>query len=265
MYINNYQIGSDIEVFLQDKQTKEIVSAEGIIKGSKYEPFHFDEENKYFTTSLDNVSAEFGLPPATEANEFYDNIQKCLMYINSSIPSNLETICVGSAELDFKYIMTENAQTAGCLVSFNAWTGMPIYPSILDNNWRCAGYHIHCGYNDPNEETNIKFVKAMDLFLGIPSIIIEPASKRKSLGYGQAGNYRNQPWGAEARILSSYFASSKELIEWTFNNTLKAIEFVNNNGVEEIEGMGNIIQQTINLENKELAKTLIEEYNITMP
>lgn len=66
--------------------------------------------------------------------------------------------------------------------------------------------HIHLGYNDIEvpfngrihkykvDEQRARIVQAMDLFIGIPSVIMEPDNKRKEL-YGQAGAFRPKPYG----------------------------------------------------------------------
>jgi len=56
-------------------------------------------------------------------------------------------------------------------------------------------FHVHIGYENPNDDTNRELAKAMDLFLGVPSILMEPNNERRAVGYGQAGNYRNQKHG----------------------------------------------------------------------
>ena len=104
--IDNPTIGADIEVFLANKRTREVVSAEGIIKGTKENPYVWDTFNKYFAISLDNVLAEFCIPPARTNNEWYANIQKSLSYINSVIPVELGTMAAPSANLDPKYLRT---------------------------------------------------------------------------------------------------------------------------------------------------------------
>ena len=63
----NPLVGSDVEFFLQDRTTGEVVSAEGLVKGTKEEPFFFDPENSFFATSLDNVAYEGNIPPAKTA------------------------------------------------------------------------------------------------------------------------------------------------------------------------------------------------------
>jgi len=68
--VSNYMIGSDVEFFLKEKESNEIISAEGIVKGTKTEPYKFDENNPYYATSLDNVMAEGNIPPTTTPAEF---------------------------------------------------------------------------------------------------------------------------------------------------------------------------------------------------
>jgi len=264
MKINNLTLGSDIEYFLRDKKTKEVVSAEGIIRGTKDEPFKFVAGNKFFATSLDNVSAEGNIPPVKTAYEFYKNVAKLINYINATIPANLEAIAMPSARLDEKYLQTDNAKHFGCDPSWNCWTLEEIRPQPTGDNLRACGYHIHMGYDNPSEEANYALIKACDLFLGVPSILIEPENERKQVGYGCAGNMRHTQWGAEYRTLSSFFSSNKRLITWTFKNTKKAVDFVNNNRINEIEGLGDIIQQTINNSNRELAENLIKDFQINL-
>lgn len=110
--ISDWSVGSDVEFFLRNKETKEIVSAEGIVKGTKYEPFHFDE-NPYYATSLDNVLAEGNIPPCNTPYEFYCAVEKLRKYIDSTISQDLETIALPAARLDEKYLQTENAKLYG--------------------------------------------------------------------------------------------------------------------------------------------------------
>lgn len=264
MKISNVLIGADIELFLRNKNTKEIVTAEGIAKGTKDEPFCFDDSNKFFATSLDNVLYEFGLPPCNTAGDYYKAIQHSIRYINSVLPLDLETIALPAARLDERFLQTENAKRFGCSPSTNCWTQQPVYPQPTGDNLRSAGFHIHYSYDEPNNEISLNISKAMDLFLGVPSIIIEPENERKAVGYGCAGNMRLKNYGGEYRTLSSYFTGSQALSEWCFNNTHKAIEFLNNGGIESIINLGDDIQDCINNSNKEMAKQFIDNFNIAL-
>jgi hypothetical protein len=265
MFVTEVKIGADIEVFLRNKETGEIVSAEGIIPGTKYKPFIFDDSSEFHALSLDNVSPEFCIPPSTSPAEFYFGIEKALKYINSIIPKELETAALPAAYLDEKYLQTENAKLFGCEPDFNAWTEMQnMPPSPTENNMRTGGGHIHIGYKSPNEFINKSLVKALDIFLGAASILQEPDNERKRM-YGKAGAYRDKSYGVEYRTISNYYLQSKELTDWVFQNTMEAIKFVNSGkcnmlGIEEKEEIVNCI----NYNNHDLAKTIVKKYQVKL-
>jgi len=262
--IQDYTISTDVEWFLRNKNSGEIVSAEGIIKGTKHEPFRFDENDKLFATSLDCVLAEGNCGLARTPLEFFNVIEKLRNYINSTLPQELETLAIPAAELDDKYLQTEVSRTYGCDPSLNCWTDEEVIPKPDGSRWRSAGFHIHTGYDSPNKEVNRDLARAMDLFLGIPSVLLEPTNQRKKVGYGHAGNYRHQPHGFEYRSLSSHFSSGKNLIEWCFRGSERAIAYVNSREVERIYDMGELIQQTINYEDKALAEMICKDFGIEL-
>lgn len=118
--------------------------------------------------------------------------------------------------------------------------------------------HIHVGYDNPNGDVSIDLVRAMDLFLGVPSIILDTDDQRRIM-YGKAGAYRLKKYGVEYRVLSAFFQENDILIRWVFEQTLKAIEFVNNGGI--ITNEDEIIA-CINNSNRELAYEILDDYNI---
>lgn len=205
MKIQNATIGGDTEFMLQDKNTKEIVSAEGLIKGTKHEPFFFEKENPFFATSLDNVSAEISFPPCKDEGEYYIMMKHAMEFIQSTIPSNLILAPIASARLDPKYLQTENAQKFGCESSLSAWTMEEIRPQPTGDTLRCNGHHTHIGYDNPTLDINLELGKVLDLYLGIPSILIEPKNERKRVGYGCAGNIRLKTYGRENKNTYNYF------------------------------------------------------------
>lgn len=261
-------IGSDVEYFLKDISKKRIISAEGIIKGSKYDPFHFDSNNSFYATSLDNILAEGNIPPTKSSEEFNSALEKLRNYINSICPKGVTTEAIGGAEVNPEYLETDNARMLGCDPSFCAWNLQQCAPTlgVLERR-RGAGFHIHIGYKEPSEEKNIALVKALDIFLGVPSVILDTTGEdRKRLGYGQAGNFRNQDHGVEYRTLSSFMASTESLRKWCFDNTQLAIKFVNDGLVEKLsEYTGPNIQQTIDDSVREQALIIIKDFNVPMP
>lgn len=261
--VDNVTIGGDFEWFLRDKNTKEIISAEGIIKGTKDEPFKFDKGNDFYATSLDNVLAEGNIPPVKNAYEFYKSVQKLINYIESEIGDDLELAPLPAATLDYKWLQTDNSKTFGCASSLNTWTKEEVFPEPKGDNNRAAGTHIHIGYTEPSEEVNFMLGKAMDLFLAVPSILLEPPNSRRSTGYGLAGNIRHTRVGMEFRTLSSHFLSDRKLIQWSFRNTKSAIHFINSDRIREIESMGEDIQNIINNRDEESAIKLIRQFDIS--
>lgn len=267
----NYLVGSDIEVFLFNELTGEVISAEGIIPGSKYDPFKLDREG--CALQLDNISCEFNVPPATKGEEMYENITYVLNHIAGILPEGVAVKISASATLDPKYLQTENAKTMGCDPSFNAWQRcINERPSLEETpNLRVCGGHIHIGYANPDEATSEAIIRAMDKYLGVLSVVLDTDKDRKKL-YGKAGEFRFQPYGVEYRVLSNFWTSSKELTLLMFEQIQKALDFVEANGLIEANSEeGLLIQKIINsgdteaakeyLQNNEItAKTVIEEY-----
>ncbi len=71
------RLGADPEVFLQDKN-KNLVSVIGKIGANKWNPKQISNMEIGFTLQEDNVALEFGIPPASTAQEFADNIFKVM-------------------------------------------------------------------------------------------------------------------------------------------------------------------------------------------
>ena len=263
--IKDYLVGTDCEVFLRDKNTGKIITSEGIIKGTKKEPFKFDSENEHYATSLDCVLSEFTTEPCKTSGQFYLAIEKALRYINEMIPENLETVAIPAARLDEDQLQSSIANEFGCESSLNCWTLDSVRPQPTGDTLRSAGLHLHCSYENATTEISLNLARAMDVFLGIPSVLLEPENERKTVGYGCAGNIRMQNHGVEYRTLSSHFASSQELIEWSFKQTEAAIKFINEGRIDEIINDGEEIQSIINTTDKVLAQQWVDRFNIQMP
>lgn len=277
MRINLLKTGADIELFVQHKKTGEIISAENYIQGTKNEPFIFDPQNPYYSTSKDNVLAEFTIPPALTTEEWCATIQRSVDYINSVLPEDYCTVAFPAFSLDSKWLQTEQARIFGCEPDFNAYTNLVnIFPARLDENLRSAGFHVHFSYKDcvpfnPKDwekgkedyradPERLQIIKACDLFMGVPAIIMEPENKRKQL-YGKAGAFRPKPYGVEYRTLSNYFLSSKELTAWVFNAAGAAIDWLNAGNIVD-KALGEFVQLSINQSDKEAAEMLINEFKL---
>ncbi len=259
--IKNPTIGADVEFFLQEKATGKIVSAEGHIRGTKEEPFNFDPISKYFSTSLDNVLAEVTIPPVTCKADFWANINKSRRYVDQNIPKGLCTVALPAANLDPHWLMTEQAIKFGCEPDFNAYTGYENNkPECEDPTLRSCGGHIHIGYENSNHELNRRIIRALDLYVGVPSVLQEPDNKRKEL-YGKAGAFRHKDYGVEYRTISNYYLVSKKLTYWAFDAVQNALDFINS-GKELEQYLGGVIQNTINNNNKTTAAEIVRDFKL---
>lgn len=223
--ITNVKLGADPELFLFDLNTNEYASAVGLIGGNKDCPVTISKEG--FALQEDNVMVEFNIPPSFTKKEFLNNIQYMLTYINTILPDNLITKIEPSARFNFDLLDNPQAMTFGCSPDMNAWLlSENPRPEGEVTNLRTCGGHIHIGYDNPDIDTSAKIIKALDVFLGIPLALIEPENERKEL-YGNFGACRFKSYGVEYRTPSNYWLSSTNLIEFVYEQTIKAIEAVN--------------------------------------
>lgn len=107
----------------------------------------------------------------------------------------------------------------------------------------------------------MELVRILDLFLGVPSILIDEDDRRRQL-YGKAGCFRFTSYGVEYRVMSGYFIDSPKLIGWCFDQILAAIEFLNNGGSVD-EDAADIVD-AINNNNRKAAEDLIKKYKINL-
>lgn len=268
-------IGIDAEVFLRNKETNEIISAEGYIKGSKHRPQRFDPTNKWFTTQLDNVLAEFTIPPSATVREFAKGITVAFKHLRKILPKNVEPVIQASANLNEKYLMTEQAMMFGCEPDFNAYTHfINEKPYCEDHTLRSCGSHIHLGYdgvevkykdnifNYEVDEQRANIVQTLDLFVSVPLVIMEPDSDRKLL-YGKAGAFRPKPYGLEYRTPSNWYLSSSKLIKWAYNNTRKGFNHFATNGRLD-KDVSEHVREVINTNNKTDANELIKYFKLQL-
>lgn len=246
-----FRAGADPEVFLIDHTGKHISSI-GYINADKWNPMQIPDMPKGFTLQEDNVSLEYGIPPASSGLELWN-------HINSVMKKSLDYL----PELDFStlscHVFTEDqmqhpaAHVFGCEPDFNAWTNdfnpapQPPHPFM-----RSAGGHIHV----ETKEDPLDVIKAMDLFLGVPSVLMDKGEQRKQL-YGKAGAHRVKSYGVEYRTLSNFWIFEQRLCEWVWRNTELALSQL---GLAN--DFGERIQGSINNNDKAMALELVQEFGL---
>lgn len=227
--ISNITIGSDPELFLINKKTNKIVSSIGIIPGVKGEAWRSEDMPEGFGLQIDNILAEFNVPPVRivdSSDIFIDNMNYMKNYIRKYIQKinpDLDIYCAASAYVDEDQLQSDEAKLFGCSPDYNVYTeSQNPAPDVPKDGLRSAGMHIHIGYNNPNVRTSLDIVRAMDAVLGLASVIIDKDNKRRQL-YGKAGAFRLCDYGVEYRVLSSLFLSSDKLLEIVWNGTREAL------------------------------------------
>lgn len=129
-------------------------------------------------------------------------------------------------------------------------------PNAKNQNLRSAGFHIHVGYDHPAVPESLRIVKLLDIFLGIPSVIIDPDKKRREL-YGKAGAFRLTKYGVEYRTLSSYMMSKDSILNLVWDLLALAINFGGSpNAFDK-----NQIQYIINESDIEEAKKFLNDFD----
>src|SRR6056297_1572759 len=217
-------IGSDPEIFLKKKG--KALSAIGLIGGSKEEPVEISKEGHKLQE--DNVMVEFNIPPVRDVKRWKKELKFCLNYIDNLVGNDIEIVVTPSLEFDEEQLSHINAKQFGCSPDNNVWKQMPNPEIKAPKSFRFAGGHIHVSYEDLEESVTENIVKSMDLFLGVPSVLLDKDEERKKV-YGTAGRFRFTSYGLEYRSLSNFWLSSEDLMEWAFLNTIKAINYASKN------------------------------------
>jgi len=254
-------IGCDPEMFFVERATGKPFSAEGIVPGTKDEPYFIS--NKGHMIQLDNVLVEFGIPPSKSLLEFKENINFVLKYIKDTYGDRFDIGTMASADMDESQLQSEHACLFGCDPDFSAWTMDQNPKPQPSGNLRSAGGHIHISVNEEFELDDVfRFIKLCDLTLGLPSILIDPDERRKQL-YGKAGAFRFKHYFGEYRTLSNFWIHSEEKMELVYNQLQKAFDFFNDSDSDLImKEFGNDIVHAINNNDKSMADMLVKKFNI---
>lgn len=258
--MNFHTIGTDTELFARDNNGKHIALC-GKIGGSKEKPLQLADLAHGFAVQEDNVAVEFNIPPCSTAKNFTDSIG-IMIHRVSGILANMGLTLANEVAVSFdKSELTHpTALMFGCEPDYNSWTRMEnSKPQADDENLRTAGGHIHVG----TSANMIEVVQNMDLFLGVPSVLLDNsagAAKRREL-YGKAGAMRPKSYGLEYRVLSNFWVFDAELVRWVYQQTVNSCE----TAMAYTTKLSDDIQHCINTGDKELAQSLVEKFDINMP
>jgi len=251
------RIGTDPEALLVDK-AGHLKSVCGLLNGhDKWNPFQVPDMEQGFTFQEDNVCIEFGVPPASTAKEFKHHIKAVQIrflqeYMHLKF-SNLS--CAVFPDEEMKH---PAAHIFGCEADYNAWTGKvnkkPVPPVP---NLRSAGGHVHIETQLPIR----KVIQACDLFLGVPSVLMDELGGERRVLYGKPGCFRPKPYGGEYRTLSNFwFLNPDKYSDWVWNGVTRALAFTESGC--PTKGIKTDIIRCINENDKHLAEKLVKEFNV---
>ena len=243
-----FVLGSDPEAFLRDKEGN-VVSAIGVLPGTKENPFGTPNGS----IQVDNILAEFNSRPAYSLQEFISNHKLIIGDLEDVLkPMDLRLDFMASYLADEALLSDPQSRVAGCDPDYSAWLlceqEKADYSSV---NTRAAGGHLHISFSQADDDdteltTRIKFVRALDLVLGVPSVIHDRDTERRKY-YGRAGSFRpkllsmNDPYnGVEYRTLSNFWLKSEKLMAFIY----KGVELVHDN-LEELSGIAHSFKDDI--------------------
>ena len=253
-------IGSDPEVWLRDSNNN-LVSAIKIIDGTKHKPLK--TPNGFI--QHDGLAAEFNSNPANSLSEFINNHKLIIKDLEDYIkPFDLKIDLITSIQdtsLLLSELGNEEALRSGCIPDYDAWR-LAINPraNYHKNSLRCVGGHLHIAFDQAvgSPLNRIKMVRALDMVLGVPSILYDDDKLRRTM-YGRAGAFRPKDIndgdsydGLEYRTLSPFWLKSEEIMEFIY----RGVEFCYNN-LEEVSnkavGLKDDIVSIINSGDRERA------------
>ncbi len=256
--MQQFTIGCDPEIFLKD-QMGNFKSVIGLLGGNKWVPRKLSEVGH--ACLEDNVAVEFNIPPCSTFEDFKREVQATMEMVRGVLPPDLHYDMSSAVVFPDSELACDEAWVFGCEPDYNAWSMEENpKPESPNKNLRSAGGHIHVG-SDLAIANPIECVRAMDLFLGVPSTRLDVNGGPRRELYGNPGAFRFKPYGVEYRTLSNFWIFSDNLIHWAYQGTQRALDFIHS-GKEIPEEHGNLIQDCINNNNNNAYDQLKSIYAI---
>lgn len=234
--MTQFLVGCDPEIFVQDAEGNP-VSAVGIVKGSKKTP----EKVKDGAVQVDGLALELNTTPVsyTDGDSFDRNVLSVLGQLKKRLPEGHSFLIQPSVNFSDKVIAEAppEALELGCEPDYNAWAAGVANPRPnASTSLRTGAGHLHIGWDkdipvDHPDHIAVccDFVKTLDLYVGLASIIIDPDPTRRTL-YGKAGCFRPKSYGVEYRTPSNAWLRNAPARRFIFTALRMAIDAQLRNG-----------------------------------
>lgn len=272
--IEDLSWGTDPEYAVINAKTNKPVIVN--LPGTKAEPFPLTKD---VSIQADGVSAEFCVSPTKTPEEFVAIHMKAFELGRAfvkNISPDFDLKAISSAHYSMKDLQQhEHCMEFGCSPSYCVYTGVSFeIPPASSTTLRTFGSHIMCGWKgDMNSIPEFykhveNIIKSCDLFLGIPSLILDKDAERRKL-YGKAGDFRvkqlNEYIVLEYRSLGGFF-NNEEMTAWKINNFIKALQYyIDNPNIEEILECEETIRAAIDNNDTTYVNTIIKMFKVELP
>lgn len=214
-------IGTDVEVFLGKDGV--FASAHDLLPGTKAKPFKV----KGGAVQVDGVAAELNTIPSASFKDFKESLYTVVGELGMITPEHtiMEHTTV---EIDVMSL-PHSVVRLSCETDYDPYKDLT-NPSLNEKSpYRSAGGHIHIGgIFEESMKTRDRFLTAcrmsrlMDKYVGVYSLLWDKDNYRRTT-YGKAGSCRFKKYGMEYRTLSNAWFFNETIMEFVFNNTLKAV------------------------------------------
>lgn len=257
---SEFSMGDDPELVILDRRGN-LKSAIPLIAGDKKNPTKIPGGQMIH----DNVNLEFGIEPASNVDEWVDRHREILSHIATNVlPKGLRIAVIASSLFPDSELEDPEAKMFGCDGDFDAYEmAMNIPPSVEGAaNLRSCGGHVHIGHEKIREtiENVAGATKAMDVFLGLPSLLLdkdETSARRREL-YGKAGCHRPKPYGVEYRSLGNFWVAHPELTRLVYLLTRDGLSAWENGHLAGINEA--LVRKTINGGLKDKAEKALKGF-----
>jgi hypothetical protein len=202
----------------------------------------------------DNILAEANIPPVTTFEEFKNYINYIKDHLRHEKGYNL--LFSSSEVIPNELLREPKAMEFGCekslLVDYNEdgdeIPDLDFHKDLEIKSYsdiRVGGFHIHYGYDNPSPEVNRELIKLFDKNVTLALLKYDNDKNQRRLFYGKSGEYRNKPYGVEARSLGSGLLKSNATLKLVWDGIQKTISDFNSGdrvSTQEFE----IIKEIIN-------------------
>ena len=205
------QLGTDPEFFLYDYKKFKYIEAGEVLPDEDIVP-------KGFPAVTDGFQGEIHTSPTTCRQIFVSNVGKGIAQVIALLARDKRQCeirlnpVIELSDTDLANL-SPGAKQFGCAPSKSAYNEKTLKLDGSKHNLRYSGGHLHFSIEDYNNFNPEVAIKLMDVFVGLPSVIIAYSSKQEKIRrkyYGRAGEYRYNEKGRilEYRVPSAIWMSS---------------------------------------------------------